>query len=128
MTEFTLSYVVQKISKIKITHRLREHEAIFMKLRYTFLAATMMAAPLAAKAQTTNPPPVTGLYVSIGAGINILQGEHLADATGTATDAYLRSRTGPAVVVALGYGLGNGLRVEIEGDYRNNRFSQARDF
>ena len=30
--------------------------------------------------------------------------------------------------MALGYGLGNGIRFELEGDYRNNRFSQGRDF
>ena len=30
--------------------------------------------------------------------------------------------------MALGYGLGNGIRLELEGDYRNNRFSQGRDF
>jgi outer membrane protein OmpA-like peptidoglycan-associated protein len=66
--------------------------------------------------------------MSLGAGGNYLQDEHLVDATGTAADASLRSRIGPAVVVALGYGLGNGLRVELEGNYRNNRFSQGRDF
>jgi outer membrane protein OmpA-like peptidoglycan-associated protein len=31
-------------------------------------------------------------------------------------------------VGAIGYGLGNGIRLELEGDYRNNRFSQGRDF
>jgi OOP family OmpA-OmpF porin len=103
-------------------------EAAFMKLRYTLLAATLMTAPLTAQAQTANPPPVTGLYISLGAGINYLQDEHLVDATGAASDAALRSRIGPAVVVALGYGLGNGLRFEVEGNYRNNRFSQGRDF
>ena len=54
--------------------------------------------------------------------------EHLVDATGTASNASLRSRIGLAAVVALGYGLGNGIRLELEGDYRNNRFSQGRDF
>jgi hypothetical protein len=31
-------------------------------------------------------------------------------------------------VVALGYGLGNGIRLELEGDYRNNRFSGGWNF
>jgi outer membrane protein OmpA-like peptidoglycan-associated protein len=87
-----------------------------------------MAAPLCAQAQPANPPPVTGLYMSIGAGGNILMDEHLVNGTGTAGDARLRSRIGPAAVLALGYGLGNGFRFELEGDYRNNRFSQGRDF
>jgi len=99
-----------------------------MRLKNTLLATTLVAAPLAAQAQQANPPPVTGLYVSIGAGANILRDEHLVNAAGTASDARLRSRIGPVAVLALGYGLGNGLRVELEGDYRNNRFSEGRDF
>jgi hypothetical protein len=83
---------------------------------------------LSSQAQPANPPPVTGLYVSLGAGANILMDEHLVNAMGTAADAKLRSRIGPAVVAALGYGLGNGIRLELEGDYRSNRFSQGRDF
>jgi OmpA-OmpF porin, OOP family len=87
-----------------------------------------MAAPLSVQAQPTNPPPVTGLYISIGAGANILRDEHLVNATGSASDARLRSRIGPVAVGAVGYGFGNGIRLELEGDYRNNRFSQGRDF
>ena len=95
-----------------------------MRLKSTLLAATILAGMIpAAQAQ-----PVTGLYVSLGAGGNYLQDEHLADATGAASNASLRSRIGPAAVGALGYGLSNGLRLELEGDYRNNRFSQGRDF
>ncbi len=88
----------------------------------------MLTVPLAVQAQQTNPPPVTGPYLSIGAGANILRDEHLVNGNGTTSDARLRSRLGPAAVVALGYGLGNGLRVELEGDYRNNRFSEGRGF
>ena len=99
-----------------------------MKLKHTIVAMTLLAAPVGAWAQSVNPPPVTGLYMSLGAGANILQDEHLVNAVGTASDARLRSRIGPAAVVALGYGLGNGIRLELEGDYRNNRFSQGRDF
>jgi OmpA-OmpF porin, OOP family len=99
-----------------------------MNLKNALLATTLLATPLTANAQPANPPPVTGFYISLGAGGNYLQDEHLINATGTAGNAALRSRIGPAAVVALGYGLGNGLRLEIEGDYRNNRFSQGRDF
>lgn len=103
-------------------------EGTVVKLKNTLLVATLIAAPLSSQAQPVNPPPVTGLYISIGAGATILMDEHLVNATGTASDAKLRSRIGPAAVVALGYGLGNGVRFELEGDYRNNRFSQGRNF
>lgn len=99
-----------------------------MRVKNVLLTATLLAAPFGVRAQPANPPPVTGLYVSLGAGANILQDEHLVNASGTAADARLRSRIGPVAVVALGYGLGNGIRLELEGDYRNNRFSQGRDF
>ena len=95
-----------------------------MRLKSTLLAATVLAG-LVSVAQAQ---PVTGPYISLGVGGNYLQDERLADATGAASKARLRSRIGPAAVGALGYGLGNGLRVEIEGDYRNNRFSQGRSF
>jgi len=99
-----------------------------MQLKTTCLAAALVAAPVATYAQAPNPPPVTGLYISIGAGANILMDEHLVNGQGTASSASLRSRIGPAVVGAIGYGLGNGIRLELEGDYRNNRFSEGRDF
>ena len=99
-----------------------------MRLKSSFFAAAVIAAPLGAQAQSANPPPVTGLYISIGAGANLLQDEHLVNGTGTASEAKLRSRIGPVVVGAIGYGFGNGLRLELEGNYRNNRFSQGRDF
>src|SRR3978361_1133155 len=105
-----------------------DREMNAMRPKNILLAATLIAAPLSSQAQPVNPPPVTGLYVSLGAGANLLMDEHLVNATGTASDARLRSRIGPAAVVALGYGLGNGIRLELEGDYRNNRFSEGRDF
>jgi OOP family OmpA-OmpF porin len=37
----------------------------------------------------------------------------------------LKSRVGPAVDLEVGYGLGNGIRAEIEGSYRYNSFSDS---
>jgi len=71
--------------------------------------------------------PLRGLYIGAGAGANWMMDEHIVGATGVASDASLRARPGFATVVSLGYALGNGLRMEIEGDYRNNRFSQGRN-
>jgi outer membrane protein OmpA-like peptidoglycan-associated protein len=83
-----------------------------MKLRNALLAATVMAAPVAAMAQ-----PVTGPYVSLGAGFNYMQNNKVS-VPGVIGKPTLKDNGGPVGVFAGGYGLGNGLRVEIEGDYR----------
>src|ERR1700712_3998975 len=86
-----------------------------MHLKNTWLAAALVAAPLSAHAQPASPPPVTGLYISLGAGANILMDEHLVNGTGTASSARLRSRIGRAVVGGKGYGLGTGTRRDSRG-------------
>ena len=85
-----------------------------MKLRNALLAATVMATPVAAMAQ-----PVTGPYVSLGAGFNYMM-ENKVSVPGVKGKQTLKDVGGPVGVVAAGLGLGNGLRVEIEGDYRFN--------
>jgi len=92
-----------------------------MKFRNALLAATILALPVAAKAQA-----ITGLYIGGGAGVNIMQDEDAKASVpgfGTVASGHLQSRVGPAFNLSLGYGLGNGLRVELEGDYRYNGFS-----
>ncbi len=100
-----------------------------MKLRSALLAATVLAvAPVAAKAQA-----ISGLYIGAGAGANFMQDEHLKSisfprGTPIAASGFgginqnVRLGTGFVGVLSLGYGLGNGLRFEIEGSYRTNRF------
>lgn len=92
-----------------------------MSFRTTLVAATMLATPLAAYAQ-----PIDGLYVGAGAGVNIMQYEGANLATGRGVNSgsgWLKPRVGPAFDVSVGYGLGNGLRAEVEGDYAYNTFS-----
>jgi OmpA-OmpF porin, OOP family len=96
-------------------------------LRQIALATTIASVPGLAIPGLAAAQPLNGLYVGVGAGVNLLQNEHLVGATGTATSASLASRLGFAGVVSAGYAIPNGLRFEIEGDYRNNRFSQGRD-
>jgi OOP family OmpA-OmpF porin len=73
--------------------------------------------PAAASAQYT-----TGPYVSLGAGANFTQE---ADTSGAGIDTEYEFNSGPAVVGALGYGFGNGFRVEGEINYRNNDIDKA---
>ena len=93
-----------------------------MKFRNTLVAATILALPLAAKAQ-----PISGLYIGGGAGVNIMTDEN-AQATARGLNSgtgSIGSHVGPAVDLSIGYGLGNGLRVELEGDYRYNSFDSS---
>jgi len=83
-----------------------------MQIRNALLAATIMALPLAAQAQ-----PVTGLYIGAGVGPNLMQDETIKAA---GTSGTLETNLGVAGVLSLGWGFGNGLRAEIEGDYRYN--------
>jgi OOP family OmpA-OmpF porin len=91
-----------------------------MKLRGALLAASLMAAPLVASAQ-----PVTGLYMGAGLGVNIMQSEKVSSSLLGTSTGKLSSELGPAGMISLGWGFGNGLRAEVEGDFRANKFYRA---
>jgi outer membrane protein OmpA-like peptidoglycan-associated protein len=93
-----------------------------MKFRNALVAATMLALPLAANAQ-----PVTGLYVGAGVGPNIPLNSDVKNLQvgagvlgGLSTSGQQKFSTGFAGLASLGWGFGNGLRAEVEGDYRND--------
>ena len=110
-----------------------------MKLRSALLAATVLAAPVAAKAEAIN-----GLYIGAGAGANFLQDQNLSgvgypntggrffpNLRGFGGNSQIKTDTGFVGVGSIGYGLGNGLRLELEGSYRQNKFtgiSNVRNF
>jgi OOP family OmpA-OmpF porin len=80
----------------------------------TTVLATSVAVPIAANAQ-----PISGLYVGAGAGLHAPQGPRLT----TNSPAFgngglsLNEDFGFNSNLAVGYGLGNGFRFEIEGDF-----------
>jgi OmpA-OmpF porin, OOP family len=78
-----------------------------MHRRSAFLAAVATALPLAAQAQ-----PVTGLYVGGGAGYNLPENPPLE------SGGHILPGNGFAGLGSVGYGLGNGFRFELEGNYR----------
>ena len=99
-----------------------------MKLRSALLAATVLAAPVAAKAEA-----VSGVYIGAGAGVNIMQDQYIKSVAfpqrgigaNTRQSARVEMDPGFAGMASVGYGLGNGLRLELEGDYRKNKFTRA---
>jgi len=111
-----------------------------MSFRKLLLASTIMLVPGVAGAQTLfaqGPNHVRGVYIAAGAGLNWLQATDL-DATGTLADS-LRLSGRPVTgeveydlgwvgVVSLGYGFGNGVRLEVEGNYRQNDVDQISGF
>jgi outer membrane protein OmpA-like peptidoglycan-associated protein len=89
-----------------------------MSLRKTLLAATIMALPLAAQAQ-----PVTGIYVGGGLGANWHNNVSMDFPANDITvpfGARFTTSTGYVALISAGWGFGNGLRVELEGNLRNN--------
>lgn len=92
-------------------------------MRSTLLATTLLAALAlhgAARAQ-----PVSGLYIGAGGGGNFMQEERIKSIRTLGAVAPSGARVGfQAGIVgvgSLGYGFGNGVRVELEGNYRYNR-------
>ncbi len=97
-----------------------------MKLRSALLTATLLATPAVAMAQ-----PVSGLYIGGGAGfdyLNSLNGKNLVipvpntpNQTLPINSANLKSNGGFVGLASIGWGFGNGLRLEVEGNYRQNQ-------
>jgi OmpA-OmpF porin, OOP family len=85
-----------------------------MSLRKALLAATVLALPMAA----AQAQPVSGLYVGAGAGVNI---RHDSESRGVSV---VPDNPGFAGVGSIGWGFGNGLRVEFEGNYRYNEVAK----
>jgi outer membrane protein OmpA-like peptidoglycan-associated protein len=95
-----------------------------MKLRNVLLAATLLALPAAVQAQ-----PVSGIYIGGGLGWNglsNLNAKNLTIPTPTGgidtpvSGAKYKQSSGFVGLGSIGYGFGNGLRAELEGNYRNN--------
>jgi OOP family OmpA-OmpF porin len=99
-----------------------------MKFRIALLTATVLAAPFAfshaAKAQ-----PVTGPYISGGAGYTDEQKFKINDFNSNGVplggSAKVSLLGGWTAQLSAGYGFGNGFRVELEGDYNDNRFKNV---
>src|SRR5579883_3293504 len=75
----------------------------------------LFAAPLAAKAQ-----PFQGLYIGAGAGYNMPANidVHTHQPLPSSQRAQLRTEGGVVGLASVGYGLGNGFRFEVEGNFR----------
>jgi len=93
-----------------------------MKLRFALAAATCLAVPLASHAQ-----PVKGPYVSLGAGTSL---QDAFSYNNHANGDYGKFHTSPSYsgAMSLGYGLGNGFRVEVGGNFYRNNINSNHDY
>jgi outer membrane protein OmpA-like peptidoglycan-associated protein len=85
-------------------------------------AIALSATPLVAVAQ-----PISGLYVGGGVGADIPQNTRVtpgAPSIGGAGNLRLDQNVGLDGIGAVGYGLGNGVRFEIQGDFLRNGVDQ----
>jgi OOP family OmpA-OmpF porin len=92
-----------------------------MKLRTILAAATCLAMPVMAHAQ-----PVTGPYVDLMGGGTILNPVNYKFQNTGDTGRY-QYRLGYTAMGGIGYGFGDGFRVEIDGDYLHNTVHKIDD-
>jgi OmpA-OmpF porin, OOP family len=78
-----------------------------MRFRGGLLALALLAAPMVAHAQ-----PIQGLYVGGAAGYNLPENDNVAGG------GEIKPGGGFVGLGSVGYGLGNGIRFELEGNYR----------
>lgn len=97
----------------------RRREKKSMKLRYGLLAGSLLTAAVTLGSVLVCTPvfaqPVQGLYISGEGGASFNQGQVIRHSS--ARDEF---KTGATGIGSIGWGLGNGFRVEVEGLYRNN--------
>jgi OmpA-OmpF porin, OOP family len=98
-----------------------------VKFRLALITATGLAMPLIAPT-LAHAQPVTGPYISGGVGYNIELKQNLKDGVvgnkALAGNANVASQDGFMGQGSVGYGFGDGFRVELEGDYYSNIFSK----
>ena len=108
-----------------------------MRSGFVLAAATCLSAPVFAQEQPPLGYPVVGPYVSAGGGFNLKGNESIKNLSGplattlgvsngvSTPNLNFGTNIGGAAAGAVGYGLGNGLRVEVEMDYRGNSINNV---
>jgi outer membrane protein OmpA-like peptidoglycan-associated protein len=97
-----------------------------MRFKNALAAAVVTAVPFAVLPSLAQAQPVTGLYVAGGLGVNFLQQERISASGAISGSGEAKTETvGPAAVLSLGWGFGNGFRAEVEANWMDNKFYQA---
>jgi opacity protein-like surface antigen len=92
-----------------------------MRYRTLSLAVALFAAPIAVRAQ-----PFHGIYIGAGAGYNLpIDIGATTNLVLPSTSTDLKTTGGFVGLASIGYALGNGMRFEIEGNYRQGNVNGA---
>ena len=95
-----------------------------MTIRNVLLATSLFSASFLAIAGAS-AQPLSGPYVSVNVGAGYLQNQHLqsysVSGIGTEVSGQIRTNVGGIASGAIGYGLGNGLRIELQGDWSSDK-------
>jgi hypothetical protein len=96
-----------------------------MRLAGVWLVAALSLAALALAPSGARAQPFQGIYIGAGAGYNIPQNIQIVTPQATPQRHYVVSNNGFASLASIGYGLGNGFRFELEGNFRQDGFSHV---
>jgi OmpA-OmpF porin, OOP family len=88
-------------------------------LRRTLLSTTLLALAAALGGREAVAQPVTGLYLGAGVGVNFWHDQSSGGIRVHDNDA------GIVGLASVGWGFGNGLRLEVEGNYRGSGVDQV---
>jgi outer membrane protein OmpA-like peptidoglycan-associated protein len=93
-------------------------------MKRALLAATLLAAVPGALPPAARAQPIQGLYVGAGGGANFLENERVRSITiggqPQGGGGSVSFDAGWAALGSVGWGFGNGVRVELEGSWRHN--------
>ena len=91
-----------------------------MNLRNALMAAAVLAAPFAIAPSTAQAQALNGIYIGAGAGVNFM-----TENGNEGGDKINSDSVGAVGLGSIGYGFGNGLRVELEGNFRHQPIKQG---
>jgi OmpA-OmpF porin, OOP family len=91
------------------------------------LPATILAVPILAVPTTTRAQPISGIYIGAGAGYNYLEDVNTKPSLPVLDSPRLniRGNSGFGALGSIGYGLGDGWRFELEGNYRQTNINRV---